>query len=60
MFGIAGVVAGIILILLGIVFVYLMVGTSGKSPTYQPESFSVTFIVLGLIFMVTGAILIFV
>lgn len=61
MFGIAGLVTGIILIIFGIIFVFLMVGTSGgKLPTYQPHEFSVTFIVMGMIFIIAGAILVFV
>lgn len=61
MFGIAGLITGIILIIIGVLFIYLMVGTShGKLPAYQSQDFSITFIVMGLIFMIIGAILAFV
>jgi len=61
MFGITGAIIGIILIILGIFFVFFLTGTShAKLPTYQPQEFSVTFIVMGIIFIIIGAILIFV
>jgi hypothetical protein len=61
MFGITGAVIGIILIIIGIFFVFFLPGTSGgKLTTYQPQEFSVSFIVMGIIFIIIGAILIFV
>ncbi|UCD07026.1 MAG: hypothetical protein JSW41_04295 [Candidatus Aenigmatarchaeota archaeon] len=61
MFGITGAIIGIILIILGILFVVFLPGISNpKLPTYQPHEFGVTFIVMGVIFIIIGAILIFV
>lgn len=61
MFGIAGVIAGIILILLGAFFAFFLPSASGgKLTTYQPQEFSVTFIVTGIVFIIIGALLIFV
>ncbi len=61
MFGLAGVIGGVILILLGILLAFFMVGPSGgKLTTYQPQEFSVTFIVMGIVFIIIGAVLLFV
>lgn len=61
MFGLAGAITGIILIILGILFTFFMMAPShGKLTTYQPQEFSITFIVMGIIFIIIGALLLFV
>ena len=60
MFGITGIIIGIILILLGGFFVFYLPGaSSGKLPTYQPQEFSVSFIVMGVFMIIIGAVLTF-
>ena len=61
MFGITGAIGGIILIIVGILLMFFMIAPGkGGLTTYQPQEFSITFIVLGLIFIIVGAVLIFV
>jgi integral membrane sensor domain MASE1 len=61
MFGLAGAIAGIILIIIGILFVFFMLAPSkGGLTTYQPQEFSISFIVIGLVFIIMGALLLFV
>ena len=55
MFGIFGIIGGILLILAGIVLFFIMPGPG----SYQPDSFAVVFIVLGIVFMIFGALLVF-
>jgi hypothetical protein len=55
MFGIFGIVGGIVLILAGVFLFFLMPGPE----SYQPSSFSIVFVVLGILCMIFGAILIF-
>ena len=55
MFGIFGIVGGVLLILAGIFLFFLMPGPG----SYQPESFSTVFVVIGILCMVFGALLIF-
>jgi hypothetical protein len=55
MFGIFGIVGGIVLILAGIFLFFLMPGPE----SYQPDSFSIVIIVLGILCMIFGALLIF-
>ncbi len=61
MFGIIGAIGGIILIIAGIIFMFFMIAPGkGGLTTYQPHEFSVTFIVMGLVFIIIGAILLFI
>ena len=55
MFGILGIVGGIVLILLGILLFFLMPGPA----SYQPGSFSTVIVLLGILCMIFGAILVF-
>ncbi len=55
MFGIAGIVAGIVLIVLGFLAAFVLPGPD----SYQPGSFSVVFVLAGMFMMVMGALLIF-
>ncbi len=56
MFGMKGIIGGIVLIIIGIFFVFIFPGAS----SYQPEKFSIVAILLGLILIITGVILIFI
>lgn len=61
MFGIAGAIVGIILIILGILIAFFMIAPSHSSlQTYQPHEFSLALIVMGIVFIIVGAILLFV
>jgi hypothetical protein len=60
MFGIAGIVIGIIMIMAGGYFVFFMPGPSARGlPTYQPHEFGVSFIVIGIFLIIIGAVLVF-
>ena len=57
MFGLGGIVAGIILILLGGALVFFFPGTAKE---YQTFEFGIMGIVIGFVMIILGAILIFV
>ena len=56
MFGLGGIAAGLILIIIGAALVFLFPGPG----EYQPASFTMTGIVIGFVMIIMGAILIFV
>jgi len=56
MFGTNGIIGGIVLVIIGILFVFIFPGASN----YQPEKFSIVGILLGLVLMILGVILIFI
>ena len=56
MFGIAGVIAGVVLILLGGLIMFLFPG----SDKYQPDDFSVVMVVVAIVMIILGGILVFV
>jgi hypothetical protein len=56
MFGMGGIVAGLILILIGGALVFVFPGPR----EYQPTTFTMTGIVTGFVMIILGAILIFV
>ena len=57
MFGLGGLIAGILLILIGGGLIFFFPGTSGK---YQPSEFSITIIVTGFVMIILGAVIVFV
>jgi uncharacterized membrane protein HdeD (DUF308 family) len=56
MFGITGVIAGIIMIIVGGILVFFFPAAS----TYQPRDFSVLVVVIGFILIILGAVMAFV
>jgi hypothetical protein len=56
MFGLTGLIAGIILIIIGAAMVFFFPGPG----EYQPESFTLVVVVGGFVMIVLGAIMIFV
>ena len=55
MFGFTGVIAGIILILIGGILIFLF----PSATDYQPDEFGIVIVVVGFIMIILGAILIF-
>ena len=55
MFGLAGIIGGILLILIGAGMVFFF----PSSRTYQPQQFNVIIIVLGFVLIILGGLLIF-
>lgn len=60
-FGLIGLFAGVLLILFGgfMVFLFPTYSESGKATGYQPQSFSISGIFIGLISLAAGFILVF-
>lgn len=56
MFGLTGLIIGILLILAGLFLVFLFPSVG----EHQPESMGWTGVVLGIIFLIVGAVLVFV
>jgi hypothetical protein len=56
MFGLAGLIAGIILILIGGALVFFFPASS----QYQPQEFGIVAVVAGFVMIILGAIMIFV
>ncbi|MBI4181673.1 MAG: hypothetical protein HY520_01770 [Candidatus Aenigmarchaeota archaeon] len=56
MFGLSGLLAGILLLLAGIFLVFFFPGVT----EHQPEADAYTGIVLGIIFLIAGAVLVFI
>ena len=55
MFGLTGIIAGIVLVLLGGFFLFML-----SSPAeYQPAEFSTVFVFTGIILAIVGVLLIF-
>ena len=55
MFGLTGIIAGIVLVLLGGFFLF-MLSSPGE---YQPSEFSTVFVLAGIIMAILGVLLIF-
>jgi hypothetical protein len=56
MFGFTGVIAGIILIVVGGLFVFFFPSAS----EYQPEQFGIVIVIAGFVMIILGAIMVFV
>lgn len=60
MFGILGIIVGIILIIAGLIIAVYLPGISGGLEMHQPQQFSVSFIIIGIILIIVGGVLVFV
>ena len=60
MFGITGIIVGIILIIIGLFIAIYLPGISGGLEMHQPQQFSVSFIIIGLFLIIIGGVLVFV
>ena len=56
MFGLAGVITGIILIVIGGLLVFFFPSAS----TYQPQEFGIVVVIAGFVMIILGAIMVFV
>ena len=56
MFGLAGLIVGIILIVIGGALVFFFPSAS----TYQPQEFGIVAVVVGFVMIILGAIMVFV